>query len=128
MEICDSTPFCTEIYRDVRKIGSKVRSRSGHIRGPRAEKQCKYKLKKLLFKQAEQTTLLKSLKDLTFLSNHKTRTIAIYTQNKVNLELLSNNFINSLFKEDTRHKIPQLIMQNWSIHFGWEKAQCNRGK
>jgi len=48
MEISNLTPYCTETYRDGSKIGGKVRSRSGHISGPRAEKLCKYKYNKYI--------------------------------------------------------------------------------
>ena len=35
---------------------------------------------------------------------------------------LRNNFIHSPLIEDTRNKVPQLMTQNWSIHYGWVKA------
>jgi hypothetical protein len=40
----------------------------------------------------------------------------------VTLNSLRNDFIHSPVIEDVRHKVRQLVTQNWTIHFGWVKA------
>jgi ribonuclease HI len=65
---------------------------------------------------------LKSLEELTSLSDHNERTAAVYTDSKVTLASLRNNSIHSPLIEEIRNKVRQLTMQNWSIHFGWVKA------
>jgi len=82
-------------------------------------KQYKYKLQNCCSNnQTEQIAILKSLEELTSLSDHNARTVAIYTDSKVTLASLRNNFI----IEEIRNKVRQLMTQNWSIHFGWAKA------
>ena len=54
--------------------------------------------------------------------NFHTTTVAIYTDSKLILPSLRFTFIHSHLIEDTRHKVRQLMPQNWSIHFGWLKA------
>ena len=65
---------------------------------------------------------MKSLEELMYLTNHNTKTVAIYTDSKVTLASLRNNSIHSPLTEDTRNKVRQLTTQNWSIHLGWVKA------
>jgi len=72
--------------------------------------------------QAEQIAILKSLEELTYLSDHNARTVTIYTDSKVTLASLRNNFIHSPLIEEIRHKFRQLMTLNLSIHFGWVKA------
>ena len=61
--------------------------------------------------------ILKSLEERLSLSNNNTRTVAIYTDSKVTLAFLTNNFIHSPLIEDIRNKVRQLMTQNWSISF-----------
>ena len=63
-----------------------------------------------------------SLEELTSLSNHNTRTVAIYTDSKVTLDSVRNNFIHSPLIEEIQNKVRQLVTQDWPIHFGWVKA------
>ena len=44
MEICDTTPYCTEIYIDGSKIGAKVGAGAVIYVDRVLNKQCKYKL------------------------------------------------------------------------------------
>jgi len=62
------------------------------------------------------------MEELTSLSDHKGRTVAIYTDSKVTLASLRNNLIHSPLIVEIRNKVRQLIMQNWSNHFGYVKA------
>ena len=62
------------------------------------------------------------MEELTSLSDHNERKAAIYTDSKVTLASLRNNFIHSPLIVLIRNKIPLLMNQNWSIHFGWVKA------
>ena len=101
MEICDSTPYCTEIYTDGSKIGGKVRAGAVIYVDQVLKKQYKHKLQNCCSNnQAEQLRVLKSLEELTSLSHHNTRTVAIYTDSKVTLAPLRNNFIHSPLLED----------------------------
>jgi len=61
MEICDSTPYCTEIYRR-KQNRRQSRSRSGHICGPSAETTAQTQAQNCRSNsQAEQIAILKSL-------------------------------------------------------------------
>jgi len=87
------------------------------------KKRCKYKLQNCCSNnQAEQIAILKSLGKLTSLSDHNARTVAIYTNSKVTLASPRNNFIHSPLIEEKRHKVRQLMMQNWSFRFRWVMA------
>jgi hypothetical protein len=65
---------------------------------------------------------LKSLEELPSLSDHNGRIVAIYTDSKVTLASLRNNSIHGPLIVEIRNKVRQLMMQIWSIHFGWVKA------
>jgi ribonuclease HI len=119
MEIRDSTPYSTEIYTD----GSKVRAGAAIHVDQVLKRQCKYKLQNCCSNnQAEQIAILKSLEELTTLSDNSGRTVAIYTDSKVTLASLRNNLMHSPLIVEIRNNVRQLMMQNWSIHFGWVKA------
>ena len=112
-----------EIYTDGSKSGGKVGAGAVTYVDQVLKKQCKYKLQNCCSNnQTQQIAILKSLEELKYLSNHNTRTVVIYTDNKVTLASLRNSFIHSPLTEDTRNKVRQLTTQNWSIHFGWVKA------
>jgi ribonuclease HI len=123
MEIRDSTPYSTEIYTDRSKIGGKVGAGAAIYVDQVLKRQYKYKLQNCCSNnQAEQVAILMSLEQLTSLSDHNERTVAIYTDSKVTLASLRNNSIHSPLIAEIRNKVQQLMMQNWSIHFGWMKA------
>jgi ribonuclease HI len=87
------------------------------------KRQGKYKLHNSCSNyQAEQVAILKTLDELASHSDHNGRTVATYTNSKVTLASLRNNFIHSPLIVDIRNKFHQLMDQNWLIHFGWEKA------
>jgi ribonuclease HI len=123
MEIRDSTPDCTEIYTDGSKIGGKDGAGAALYVDQVLKRQCKYKLHNYFSNnQAEQIAIFMSLEELTSLSDHNDRTVAIYTDSKWTLASVRNNSIHSRLIEETRNKFRQLKVQNWSIHFGWVKA------
>jgi hypothetical protein len=68
------------------------------------------------------------LEELSFLPDHKDRTVAIYTDSQVTLDSLRNNSIHTPIIAEIRKKV-QLTTQNWTIHFGWVKShtgiECN---
>jgi ribonuclease HI len=77
------------------------------------KRQCKYKLQnRCSNNQTEQITILKSLEELTCLSDHNGRTVAIYTNSKVTLASLRNNSIHSPLIVEIRNKVRKLMMQN----------------
>ena len=65
---------------------------------------------------------MKSLKLLSTLEDHNTRTVAIYTDSRVTLVSLKNSFIHSFLTEEIRNMVGHLTMLNWTIHFGWVPA------
>jgi ribonuclease HI len=86
-------------------------------------RQCKYKLNSICSNnQAEQIALLKSLEELTSLSDYSEKKTAIYTDSKLTLVSLRNNCMHSRLIVEIRNKVRQLTNQSWSIHFGWVKA------
>jgi len=96
MEICDSTPYSTEIYTHGSKIGGKFGAGAVIYMDQVLKKQYKCKVQNCCSSnQDEQIAVLKSLEELTSLSNHNTRTVAIYIDSKVTLAPLRNNFIHS---------------------------------
>ena len=72
-------------------------------------RQCKYKLHNICANnQAEEIAILKSLGELTSLSDHNERKAAIYTDSKVTLASLRNNFIHSPLIVEIRNKFDNL--------------------
>jgi ribonuclease HI len=123
MEIRDSSPHSTEICTDGSKIGDKVGAGAAELVDRVLKGQCKYRLQNCCTNnQAQQVAILKSLEEVTSLSDHSGRTVAIYTDSKVTLASLRNNSIHSFLIVEIRKKFRQLNMQIWSIHFGWVKA------
>ena len=89
------------------------------------QRRCKYKLQNCCSNnQAEQIAILKSLEELTSLPDHNGKTVAIYTDSSVTLASLRNTSIHSPLIEHICNKTRQLMMENWSIHFGWVKAHA----
>ena len=72
--------------------------------------------------QAEQIAILKSLEQSPSLADQTNRIVAICTDTKVTLDSLKNNTIHSFLIEEIRNMVRNLMKQNWSIHFGWVKA------
>ena len=126
METRDSARYCIEIYPDGSKIGGKVGAGAAIIVDRVLKRQCKYKLQNCCSNnQAEQTAILKSLEELTSLSGHNEKTVAIYTDRQQSyLNFTEKQFDTQPPIVEIRNKIRQLMMQNWSIHFGWVKAQA----
>jgi ribonuclease HI len=86
-------------------------------------RQGKYKLHNCCSNnQTRQIAILKAMDELTSHKDHNKRTVAIYTDSKVTLASLINNFIHSPLTEETRTKFLQLMNQNSLIHFEWVKA------
>jgi ribonuclease HI len=61
------------------------------------------------------------LEELTFLPDHKDRTVAVYTDSQFTLDSLRNNSIHTPIIADNRKKAQQTT-QNWTISFGWIKS------
>jgi ribonuclease HI len=54
--------------------------------------------------------------------NSNDRTVAIYTDSKVTLDSLKNNYTHSSIIEQIRNNVRHFTEQKWAIHFGWVKA------
>ena len=123
IETSDSTPYSTVIYTDGSKIEGKVGAGAAIYVNQALRRQGKYKLHNSCSNnQAEQVAILKALDELASHSDHNGGTVAIYTDSKVTLASLRNNFIHSPLIVAIRNKVRQLMDQNWLIHFGWVKA------
>jgi len=104
MEISDSTPYSTEIYTSGSKIGGKVGAVAVIYVDQVLKKQCKYKLQNCCSNnQAEQIAILKSMEELTSLSDHNDRTVAICTDRKVTLASLRKSYTQPLNSRNTKH-------------------------
>jgi len=111
------------IFTDGSKTGDKVGAGAAIYVDQELIKRCKYKLGSCCTNnQAEQLAILKSLEELSFLPDHKDRTVAIYTDSQVTLDSLRNNSIHTPIIGEIRKKVQQLTTQNWTIHFGWVKS------
>ena len=80
METRDSPPYSIEIYTVGSKIGGRVGAGAAIYVDQVLKRQCKYKLQNCCSNnQAEQIAILKSLEELTSLSGHNEKTVAIFT-------------------------------------------------
>ena len=123
MEPQESMQYSKVIFTDGSKTGDKVGAGAAIYVNQEVTKRCKYKLGSCCTNnQAEQFAILKSLEELSFLPDHKDRTVAIYTDSQVTLDSLRNNSIHTPIIAEIREKVQQLTTQNWTIHFGWVKS------
>jgi hypothetical protein len=84
-EISDSTLYSVETYKDGSKNGGKVGGVALYV-DKKLRRQCKYKLNSICSNnQAERIAILKSLEELTSLSDYNEKKAAIYTDSKVTL-------------------------------------------
>jgi ribonuclease HI len=85
-ETSDSTLYPVEIYSDGSKNGGKVGAGAALYVDKKLRRQCKYKLNSICSNsQAEQIAILKSLEELTSLSDYNEKKAGIYTDSKVTL-------------------------------------------
>jgi ribonuclease HI len=123
IETSDSTPYSTVIYTDGSKIRGKVRAEVAIYVNQVLRRKCKYKLHNCCSNnQPKQIAILKALDELTSHTDHNERTVDIYTDSKVTLASLRNNFIHSPLIVEIQTKIHQLMNQNLLIHFKLVKA------
>jgi ribonuclease HI len=61
---------------------------------------------------------------LPTLDVHNSRTVVIYTDSKVTLAALKNNFIHNYLIEGIRNVVRHLTLLDWTIDFGWVKAHA----
>jgi hypothetical protein len=85
-EISDSTLYSVELHTDGSKNGGKVGAGAALYMDKNLRRQCKYKLNSICSNnQAEQIAILKSLEELTSLSDYNEKKAAIYTDSKMTL-------------------------------------------
>jgi hypothetical protein len=119
MDTSAQTTYFTEIYTDGSKVGGKVRAGIAIFSDKSLVRQCKYRLQICCSNnQTEQVGILKSLEQLPYLEDLRSRTVAIYTDSQVTLALLKNNSMHSFLIEEIRNKVQHLTTQNWSIGEG----------
>jgi ribonuclease HI len=115
IETSDSTSYSTVIYTDGSKIGGEVGAGAAIYVNQAFGSHCKYKLHHCCSNnQAEQIAILEALDELASYTDHSERTVAIYTDSKVTLASLRNNFIHS----------PLIVDPFWM----GEGTHWNRGK
>jgi len=86
-------------------------------------RKCKYKLQNCCSNsQVEQIAILKTLEKLPTIAIQNSGRVAIYTDRKVTLASVRDNSTHSFLIEEMRNQLRHLMMQDWSIHFGWVKA------
>jgi ribonuclease HI len=123
IETSDSTPYSTVIYTGGSEIEGKVGAGAAIYVYQALRRQRKYKLHNSCSNnQAEQVAILTALDELASHSDHNGTTVATYTDSRVTLASLRNNFIHSPLIINIRNKVRKLMDQNWLIHFGWAKA------
>ena len=76
--------------------------------------------------QAEQIAILEVLEKLEELQDGQDndKRVALYTDSKITLDLLQNNFKWNRLIEYIRDKIITLMHLKWIVHFGWVRGHA----
>jgi ribonuclease HI len=115
-----------EIYTDGSKINGKVGAAAIICKNGHDIKKLKYKLQDHCSNnQAEQIAIFKALEEIEKIqeTSNKDKTLIIFTESKITMDLLRNSFKHSSIIESIRHKTKRLRGQNWTVHFRWVKAR-----
>jgi ribonuclease HI len=124
-ETSELTTYPIEIYTDGSKDGGKVGTGEAIYWKKQLVTQCtgKYKLQSCCSNnQAEQIAVLKALEQLPKLDASTGTMVAIFTDSEVARDSLKNYSMHSSLIEEIRNKVRHLSTLNWTIHFGWVKA------
>ena len=126
-EVENGTVYTVEVYTD----GSKTRDNVGAAGIIFLNGKLVHQLKLKLHghssnNQAEKIAILKILEKLEELQEGKDndKHVAIYTDNKITLDLLQNKFKRNPLIELIRNKLISLVHLKWIVHFGWIKGQA----
>lgn len=126
IEICEATneQYEIEVFTDGSKINGKVGAAAVIFRNKTVVQQQKFRLNnKCSNNQAEQIAILQALKIITEMDiPNIERTVAIYTDSKVTIDLLRNNDKHGYIIEQIRQNLKILFSQHWKINFKWIKA------
>jgi ribonuclease HI len=115
------------VYTDGSKIGDNVGAAEIIFVNGTMVHQLKFKLHgHCSNNQAEQIAILKVLEKLEKLQDGQDndKRVAVYTDSKINLDLLQNNFKRNRLIESIRDKIIALTHLKWIMHFGWVKRHA----
>ena len=76
--------------------------------------------------QAEQLAILKVLETIESMNSHNInpRTVMIYTDSRVSLDLLHNPNNHAYLAEEIRKKVASMVRAKWKIKFLWVKAHA----
>ena len=115
------------MYTDGSKIGDNVGAAEIIFVNGKMVHKLKYKLHRHCSNnQTEQIAILKVLEKLEELQNGQDndKRVAIYTDSKITLDLLQNNFKRNRLIEYIRDKIITLKHLKWIMHFGWVRGHA----
>ena len=117
----------TEVYTDGSKIGDNVGAAGIIFVNGKLVHQLKFKLHgHCSNNQVEQIAILNVLEKLEDLQDGKDneKRVAMYTDSKINLDLLQNKFKRNHLIELIRNKLTALAHSKWIVHFGWVKGHA----
>jgi ribonuclease HI len=123
----NGSTYTTEVYTDGSKIGDNVGAAGIIFVNGTMVHQLKFKLHgHCSNNQAKQIATLKVLEKSEELQDEQDndKCIAIYTDSKITLDLLQNNFKRNRLIEFIRDKIIALMHLKWIMHFGWVKGHA----
>jgi len=126
-EVENGTMYKTEVYTDGSEIGDSVGAAGIIFVNGKLVHQLKFKLRGHgSNNQAEQIANLKVLEKLEELQDGQDndKHVAIYTDSKITLDLLQNEFKRNHLIEIIRNKIKALAHLKWIVHFGWVKGHA----
>ena len=122
-EVKNGTLYTTEVYTDGGKIGDTVGAAGVVIENGKTVLQMQFQLHGHCTNiQAEQTAILKTLEKLEELQAGQNgihdKHVALYTDSKITLDLLQNQFKRNRLIEAIRTKITELEKLRYITHFG----------
>jgi len=124
-EVGNSIMYTTEVYTDDSKIGDNVGAAGIIFVNGKLVHQLKFKLHgHCSNNQVEQIAILKVLEKLEELQDGQDndKSVAVYTDSKITLDLLQNKFKQNRPIELIRNKLIALAHSKWIVHFGWVKG------
>lgn len=123
-EVENGIKYTIEAYTDGSKSGDNVGAAGIIYENGTLTTELKFKLhSQCSNNQAEQIAILKILEKIEEIQNEDNdKSVALYTDSKITLDLLKNNYKRNRLIELIKTKIINLAHSNWKLHFGWIKG------